>query len=1027
MAKIKINKLPEGFEIVDGKVKQKTMEHGGTVTGDQVDYGLVTTPQDFYGDTNFNDNKDQSVRYSLSRVPREDANLEAEGGETVLTDLNSNGQFGLYDIKGPRHSQGGVPMYLPEQSFIFSDTNEMKMNKEEMAEFGIESRKKKTPADISRMYPLNPFYAEINSQYADDISSRSAELMLKKNMYNLSKLSFGQELKKDFEDGVPLASYPYLTEQGVDPIEFTAQIEEQTRQQAELDFIASLPPEQQDQVLRLQAMMEDIDNPDQGMASQTTADQQEAMPAPEAAQDQAQLASSDQQLMATVRDGAELPYAQKGLEKLFKDIGNIFKKKDSSEDNAVQENQSKGVVIDFSDPARSYKITPARGPARTFGPGENEEALDYYIRNGMHRNILDGTIDPSFINSLTDEQKMMYGKVLGPPGEDYDRFAVINYDDVKDTDYSITSEEFSTVFGNPNVTENVSDELDAKDVKNDATDGTVNNETPDVSGNADGTNPLPLNHPQRAAFDEKIKEGWVLTKVYDEANRKTTYTLTKPLTANKFEDFGDLELIDIETTGRGDEIGAYTDLEQELIDVYQDESFGDNVRVRKGMYSGNRFPVTQGDAGSMSWGADLSSEEAEKDFMLRWGDAVARVEGFDYQMPKGKWNGSTPVDEQAKKYQKQWLAVQNAMQEVENEFHAKNFGDQGQPRQLFPGRGKAGGAMDGMLGMQTFNKARSYLRVENPEDIKAEVLDERGEDPNKLEIPPQEKPEWWWQDLNNLATQNALENPLMLPNVPKIPDTEIDYVLDDWTGRANMTNAALNTMAKNLRAFGKGTVAGSNLFGKAVGQLAKDVGAVNTNNIKIMNSVALPQAQLNLRTGLANAKAYADEYDKTTTALQRYTDFENWDKQRTNELYNQAITNRANTFNINQLKDTMKIDPVTGGIVTQKDSKELQVDKDDRSDMEKRMDTYIEQRNKLIEKYPKMDEDNLNRTLDYILQGDDLYANKKKNNNPDTYDDITGMNKQPETDFAPSVRVNAKKGRELKPFAYPFYTGKMGM
>ena len=123
----------------------------------------------------------------------------------------------------------------------------------------------------------------------------------------------------------------------------------------------------------------------------------------------------------------------------------------------------------------------------------------------------------------------------------------------------------------------------------------------------------------------------------------------------------------------------------------------------------------------------------------------------------------------------------------------------------------------------------------------------------------------------------------------------------------------------------------------------------------------------------------------------------------------------------------MKIDPVTGGVITQKDSKELQVDKDDRSDMEKRMDTYIEQRNKLIEKYPEMDEDNLNRTLDYILQGDDLYANKKKNNNPDTYDDITGMNKQPETDFAPSVRVNAKKGRELKPFAYPFYTGKMGM
>jgi hypothetical protein len=58
----------------------------------------------------------------LTRVPREDANIEAEGGETVLSDLNNNGQFGLYDIKGPRHSGGGVPMFLPEQSFIYSDT-----------------------------------------------------------------------------------------------------------------------------------------------------------------------------------------------------------------------------------------------------------------------------------------------------------------------------------------------------------------------------------------------------------------------------------------------------------------------------------------------------------------------------------------------------------------------------------------------------------------------------------------------------------------------------------------------------------------------------------------------------------------------------------------------------------------------------------------------------------------------------------------------------------------------------------------
>ena len=206
MAKIKINKLPEGFELVDGKLKKtQVKKDGGYVTGDQADYGLVTTPQEYYGSTNFNNSLDSDVRYSLTGVPREDANVEAEGGETVLADMNSNGQFGLYDINGPRHSSGGVPMFLPEQSFIYSDTPKLKFTKDEMSEFGM-GGDKKTPAKISNTFGLNQFYAELNSDYADNISSRSAELMLKKNMEDLSKLAFMQESKKDFEDGVPLAS-----------------------------------------------------------------------------------------------------------------------------------------------------------------------------------------------------------------------------------------------------------------------------------------------------------------------------------------------------------------------------------------------------------------------------------------------------------------------------------------------------------------------------------------------------------------------------------------------------------------------------------------------------------------------------------------------------------------------------------------------------------------------------------------------------------------------------------------------------
>jgi hypothetical protein len=222
MAKIKINKLPEGFEIKNGKVEK--MKAGGS-TGDQADYGLYTGP---YAPVTgqFNETSNADVRYSLSSVPKDIANIEAEGGETVLTDLNGTGRFGLYDIKGPRHTGGGVPMYLPQQSFIFSDTQAMKFNKNEMAEYGIESRKKMTPAQISKKYKINEYIGALDNEDIDSIGLKSAELMLDKNYKSLSKLAFGQEVKKDFSDGVPATAHPYLISKGIDPIEFTQKVEQ---------------------------------------------------------------------------------------------------------------------------------------------------------------------------------------------------------------------------------------------------------------------------------------------------------------------------------------------------------------------------------------------------------------------------------------------------------------------------------------------------------------------------------------------------------------------------------------------------------------------------------------------------------------------------------------------------------------------------------------------------------------------------------------------------------------------------------
>jgi hypothetical protein len=223
--KIRLRQVPDGFQIKNGKVTKKASYGGGFVTGDQMNYGLVTNY-----DNNGNGENEDNVRYSLSSVPRDVANIEAEGGETVLSDLNNNGSFGLYNINGPRHSKGGVPMYLPDQSFIFSDTPKMRMNSEDLAQYGLESKKRMTPAQVSKRFPLNEYVAASGSPNSDFITEASADLMLDKNMMSLSKLAFGQEMKKGFSEGVPTAAFPYIQSMGEDPVNFAAMIDQQIAQ-----------------------------------------------------------------------------------------------------------------------------------------------------------------------------------------------------------------------------------------------------------------------------------------------------------------------------------------------------------------------------------------------------------------------------------------------------------------------------------------------------------------------------------------------------------------------------------------------------------------------------------------------------------------------------------------------------------------------------------------------------------------------------------------------------------------------------
>lgn len=162
-------------------------------TGDQFDYAAVTHPTYSNSSTG-----GPMVRDTISGVPREEANIEAEGGETIIGDLNNDGNIEHFTITGKRHSQGGVPMNVPPGSFIFSDTKKMQIKDREVLDhFGMGGRKGGyTPAEISKRYKLNEFMQTINSNDTDALAKRTAQDMLTKNMTKLAELAAYQEMMK---------------------------------------------------------------------------------------------------------------------------------------------------------------------------------------------------------------------------------------------------------------------------------------------------------------------------------------------------------------------------------------------------------------------------------------------------------------------------------------------------------------------------------------------------------------------------------------------------------------------------------------------------------------------------------------------------------------------------------------------------------------------------------------------------------------------------------------------------------------
>ena len=219
--------------------------------GAQVNYSLYNKLASMGGADMEMSAPDRKATQTITKVPRKAANLEAEGGETVLT-FDPVGYPLFYKIKGPRHHSGGVPLNLPDDSFIFSDTKEMIIRDCTILKMFNKACNKKgfTPADLSRQFDINTYRNTLQDPNTDEITRKTAESMIKKYVVKLGALALAQEAKKGFPQGIPVVAKAYMEAYGISEGDIMPELAEEEQQmpqqqgQGQMSPIDQMPPDQ---------------------------------------------------------------------------------------------------------------------------------------------------------------------------------------------------------------------------------------------------------------------------------------------------------------------------------------------------------------------------------------------------------------------------------------------------------------------------------------------------------------------------------------------------------------------------------------------------------------------------------------------------------------------------------------------------------------------------------------------------------------------------------------------------------------
>jgi hypothetical protein len=193
-------------------------------------------------------------------------------------------------------------------------------------------------------------------------------------------------------------------------------------------------------------------------------------------------------------------------------------------------------------------------------------------------------------------------------------------------------------------------------------------------------------------------------------------------------------------------------------------------------------------------------------------------------------------------------------------------------------------------------------------------------------------PEYWKQD--NMKLMGAIMDKFSIkkhmPTLSRFKETLIEPAYISPTQQFAKISEMASQAADTAKAFAgpkRSHSVMSKAQGEAMSQLATVQAETDNKNLQIFSDTQSKNAMISNEFETLNKKAMSDYADKVNLVNENY---ENAVRVANNNVMNQAVqreTNRANTFNTNQLYEQFNIHPEHAGAIYLTDPKEFYADK----------------------------------------------------------------------------------------------------